>query len=120
MAKRIAGLCPMQGTFGDLTFYKMEGQHYCRSKSSLTGKRVKTSPEFKRTMVYASLMARASKIGSTIYKALPEGWRECWMYRSFTGEALTLLKNNPYTDEEVKQILWETYVAYWEQWEAAN
>jgi hypothetical protein len=42
------------------------------------------------------------------------------MYRSFTGEAFTLLKKNPYTDEQVKQILWKCYVAYWEQMKAVD
>ena len=72
MAKQIAGLCFLQGTFDVLTFYKMEGQHYCRRKSGLTSERVKKSKEFEKTMVLANLMSRASKIGSTIYKALPE------------------------------------------------
>jgi hypothetical protein len=120
MAQQIAGLCFLQGTFDQLTFYKMDGNYYCRTKSSLTRKRVKTSAEFHRTMIHAGLMARASKIGSFIYKALPAGWRQFWMYRSFTGEAFSLLKHTAYTDEEVKMILWKCYVEYWEQWEAAN
>ena len=120
MAKQIAGLCFWEGTFDQITFYKMDGQYYAREKSSLTGERVKSSPEFLRTMICANLMVRASKIGSFIYKALPENWRQFWMYRSFTGEAFTLLKEHKYTDEDVKQILWKTYVEYWEQWEAAN
>ena len=120
MAQQIAGLCFLEGTFDQLTFYKMEGKYYVRVKSSLTSERVKTSPEFGWTMAYANLLGRASKIGSQIYKALPKSWRQFWMYRSFTGEAFTLLKDNPYTDEEVKQMLWKTYVEYWEQWEAAN
>ncbi len=120
MAKQIAGLCFLEGTFDDLTFYKMEGQYYVRVKSSLSSKRVKTSPEFKWTMIYARLLARASKIGSAIYKELPPGWRQFWMYRSFTGEAFTLLKENPYTDEQVKQLLWKCYVEYWQQHKAAN
>jgi hypothetical protein len=120
MAKQIAGLCFLEGTIDDLTFYKMEGQYYVRVKSSLSSKRVKTSPEFKWTMIYARLLARASKIGSAIYKELPPGWRQFWMYRSFTGEAFTLLKENPYSDEEVKQLLWKCYVEYWEQQKAIN
>lgn len=120
MAKQIAGLCFFEGTFDDLVFYKMDKKYYVRVKSSLSSKRVKTSPEFKWTMFYASLMARASRIGSVIYKSLPSRWRQFWMYRSFTGEALTLLKENPYTDEDVKAILWQRYVAYWEAHKAAD
>lgn len=115
MAKQIAGLCFLEGTFDDLTFYKMDGQYYVRVKSSLSSERVKTSPEFKWTMIYARLMARASKIGAAVYNGLPPGWRQFWMYRSFTGEAFTLLKENPYTDEQVTQLLSKCYVEYWEQ-----
>jgi hypothetical protein len=120
MAKQIAGLCFLEGTFDDLTFYTMDGQYYVRVKSSLSSQRVKTSPEFKWTMIYARLLARASKIGSAIYKELPPGWRQFWMYRSFTGEAFTLLKENPYSDEQVTQLLWKCYVEYWQQIKAAD
>jgi hypothetical protein len=120
MAQQIAGLCFLEGAFDQLTFYKMEGKYYVRVKSSLTSKRVKTAPEFQWTMALARLMGRASKIGSAIYQALPPNWRQFWMYRSFTGEAYTMLLHSSLTDEEVKQILWKTYVEYWEQWEAVN
>jgi hypothetical protein len=115
MAKQIAGLCFLEGTFDDITFYKMDGQYYARAKSSLSSKRVKTSAEFRKTMAHADLLVRASKIGSQIYKALPPGWRQFWMYRGFTGEAYTLLMENAYDDEEVKKFLWQCYVEYWEQ-----
>lgn len=119
MAKQ-AGLCFFEATIDDITFYKMEGKYYARAKSSLSSKRVKTSPEFKWTMRSAGRLARASRIGSQIYKALPPGWRQFWMYRSFTGEAFTLLKENAYTAEEVKQLLWKCYVEYWEQIKAVD
>jgi hypothetical protein len=115
MAKQIAGLCFLEGTFDDITFYKMDGQYYARVKSSLSSERVKKSAEFRKTMAHAELLVRASKIGSQIYKSLPPGWRQFWMYRSFTGEAFTLLEKNAYNDEEVKQLLWTCYVEYWEQ-----
>lgn len=120
MAKQIAGLCRLEGTFDQITFYKMEGQYYARKKSSLTSERVKTSDQFRLTMACANLLVRASKIGSAIYKALPPGWRQFWMYRAFTGEAFTLLDKNPYTDQQVTQILWQCYVEYWEQIKATD
>ena len=84
-----------------------------RMKSSLESKRVKTSPKFRLTMIYARLMARASKIGSVVYKALPAEFRQFWMYRAFTGEAMQWLKTGR-TDEEVKKILLKTYAEVWE------
>jgi hypothetical protein len=114
--KQIGGLLyPLVKTIDNLVFYELCGEYYARKKSSLSSDRVKTSPEFRRTMVHANLLARASKIGAAIYKALPPSWRQFWMYRSFTGEAFILLQDNPYDDETVKQLLWKCYVEYWEQ-----
>src|SRR6476619_1725202 len=88
-----AGNIKIEGrTFGRLVFYKMDGEYYVRTKSSLTGKRVKKDPRFKRTMRSAGELARASKIGSAIYKALPKNFRQFWMYRAFTGEAMMMIK----------------------------
>ena len=113
MAQQIAGLCFLEGTFGDTTFYKMEGKYYARPKSSLTAEKVKTHPDFACTMIYAGLLGRASKIGSVIYQQLPENWRQFWMYRSFTGEAMKMLEGGA-TEQEAKDYLWKTYVEYWE------
>jgi hypothetical protein len=60
-------------------------------------------------MPHAALLGRASKIASGIYKALPRDFRQQWMYRSFTGEAVQLLKAGK-TDEEVSLQLRKTYV----------
>lgn len=79
------------GTIGNITFYTMYGQLYARSKSSLTAKRVRSDKKFHKTMKFAGMMAKASSIGSNVYKALPVSWRQSWMYRAFTGEALQML-----------------------------
>jgi hypothetical protein len=100
---------PMTRTIGDLTFYMMDGMNYVRTKSSLTRKRVLKSPNFRKTRLYAGLMAQASKIGSVIYQALPPDWRQAWMYRAFTGEAMQILKEGR-TIEETTRLLWERYV----------
>jgi hypothetical protein len=119
--KQIGGLCyPLVKTIDDLVFYKLCDEYYARKKSTLSGKRVKSSPEFKRTMLCASLLVRASRIGAVIYNALPPGWRQFWMYRSFTGEALILLQDNSFSDEEVKALLQKCYVEYWEQRKAVD
>jgi len=77
-------------TIHNLTFYSMEGRNFVRKKSSLTRRKVLYSPQFKNTRHFAALMAKASKIGSLVFKALPQYWRQGWMYRSFTGEAFKI------------------------------
>lgn len=54
-------------------------------------------------------MAKASRIGSAVYNELPEYWRQGWMYRSFTGEALTMLKERK-KEDEIQQLLRHRYV----------
>ncbi len=83
---------PIQRTMCNLTFYVMEGRNFVRKKSSLTRRKVLYSPRFARTRHNAGIMAKASAIGSQVYNALPEYWRQGWMFRSFTGEAYKMLR----------------------------
>jgi len=96
-------------TMHNLTFYCMHARNFVRTKSSLTRKRVLRSPEFERTRYNAGLMGKASKIGSFVYNALPHYWRQGWMYRSFTGEAYTMLKAGK-NEQEIRQVLLQRYV----------
>jgi hypothetical protein len=87
----------------------MEGRNFVRKKSSLTRRKVLYSPQFERTRHNAGLMAKASKIGSHVYNALPEFWRQGWMYRSFTGEAYKMLRKK-ISEDEIQQVLYQRYV----------
>jgi hypothetical protein len=100
---------PIQGTMCNLTFYMIEGRNFVRAKSSLTRRKVLCSPQFKNTRHNASVLAKASKIGSVVYNALPAYWRQGWMYRSFTGEAYIMLKTGK-KEEEIQQLLMQCYV----------
>ena len=100
-------------TSGNICFYKMNGNHYAREKSSLSGKRVKKSPCYAFTRKYAALLGESSKIASALYRRLPEHWRKFWMYQSFVGEANELLKQGK-TREEAYAILWKCYAAEFE------
>jgi hypothetical protein len=113
MAKQ-AGPVYLTRTIDELCFYRMNGEYYVRMKSSLTGERVKTSKLFERTMASAGRLARGSKIASLVFKALPEWFKESWMYRAFVGEAVVMLKGGK-TEEEVLQTLWDSYAAEFEE-----
>jgi len=84
-----------------------------RVHKPLPRKRLIKSPEFSNTMVHADLMSRASKIGSAVYQALPENFRQVWMYKAFVGEAITLLKRGT-PDEDARLLLWKTYAEVWQ------
>jgi hypothetical protein len=91
MAKQI-GTVKVVGTIGNICFYKIGDEYYARLKSSLTGKRVKKDPRFRRTMEYAGMLVLASRLASCCYRSLPEEEREHAMYRVLTGMAMQMLK----------------------------
>jgi hypothetical protein len=95
----------------------MYDQHYVRSQSSLTGKRVKRSKKFARTMHNAGVMAKASKIVTPLYYRLTEDWRCQDVFRKLTGIAVKLLhqgKNNAEVEEGVQGAL--TAMGYRTEW----
>lgn len=103
MAKQV-GLIKIKGTIGGICFYKLDGTHYARTKSSLSGKRVKTSEAFRETMRYAGLFAKASMIGSTVYRMLPKVEKDRKLYRQLTGKAMKMLRDG-LTEKEVIDML---------------
>ncbi|NII25781.1 hypothetical protein HB364_11850 [Pseudoflavitalea sp. X16] len=107
MAK-YTGIPPITGTIGPICIYKMYGRYYIRTRSSLTGKRVKKDPAFRKTMQYAALLAKASRIGSTVYAIIPADRKQHALYRKLTGEAMTWLKYQ-WTEEDVIAYLVKQY-----------
>lgn len=101
---RFKGKPKFIGTRGDVTVYSLYGKFYCRSKSSLSGERVKTDKAFSRTMENAGKLARASKIASKIYKALPPGKNHS-DYRSITGRVMKMLGAGVCEERIVKFLL---------------
>ena len=89
---RFIAATEIEGTPGGIiTFYKMGGRYFARSKSSLTGKRVKKDKKFKRTMHNAGMLTKASEIVSPIYNALTEDWRCHDLYLKLIGIGVRLL-----------------------------
>lgn len=107
MAK-FTGIPPITGTIGPICIYKMYGKYYLRTRSSLTGKRVKKDPAFRKTMEYARLLAKASRIGSAVYAVLPADQKQHSLYRKLTGEAMYWLKHE-WSTEDVLAFLLKLY-----------
>lgn len=91
MAKQ-TGEVKLEGTIGNICFYKIGDEWYARLKSSLTGKRVKKDPRFRRTMEYAGMLAQASRLASCCYSGLLKEERVYAMYREMVGIAMGMLK----------------------------
>lgn len=103
MAKQV-GTIKIKGTIDGICFYKLAGNYYARTKSSLDGKRVKKSRSFGETMRYARLFAKASVIGSTIYRMLPKNEKDRKVYQQLTGKAMKMLKDGLNEKEVIKKL----------------
>lgn len=99
--------------FGPVVFYRLPCGLICRALHPHTRKRILKDPKFAAFRQCSKRMAKASKIGSAVYKALPEDFRQFWMYRAFVGEALKMLKDQGMTGEQVLESLFKTYVEIW-------
>lgn len=92
----------VSGTFNNATWYVMNGIGYVRSKSKLTGKRVKKSPKFKKTMELAHKLGEASRLASTLYRAVEPKNKSIRLFRLITGMVITGFRKGN-TEEEVKK-----------------
>ena len=109
-----AGLIKISGAIGNICFYRLHGEHYARTKSSLSGKRVKHDPAFKETMKYAALLACASKIASVIYRRLPAEQKSRKKYQAMTGQAMQLLKKKMDIDMVIEILkIWNIPSAFY-------
>ncbi len=103
MAKQ-TGPVKLRGCYGNICFYKMDGEYYAREKSSLDRKRVKRDPVFAETMRYSGIFGRASKLASAVYKTLPQEEKAPGLFKSLTGRAMQLLSGGK-TEKEVLEVL---------------
>ena len=69
MAKQ-KGIIKLEGTIGDITFYKSQDGHLARGKGGVDGKRIATDPNFQRTRENGSEFGRAGKAGKILRNAM--------------------------------------------------
>lgn len=71
MAKQ-RGVVKLEGTVGDVTFYKSKNGYIAREASAITGDRIKTDVKFRRTRENMSEFGRAGKSGKLLRDAIRE------------------------------------------------
>ena len=74
MAKA-SSILRLQGTIQEITFYQRNGKWFARAKSSLTGKKVKKSPRFKRSMENMREFGATSVITKQVWACFPKNWK---------------------------------------------
>ena len=108
MAKQVGHIF-ITGTIHDVTYYKMCGTYYARRKSTLSRKKVLTSPRFALTRVHANQLADASKIASQLYRSIPKEKRNVKLFRSIVGQAKVLLAQGKEKEAVVELLMNELF-----------
>ena len=92
------------GTKDGICTYMMRGQFFVRTASSLSAERVKEDERFEKTRAQAEIMARASRIASTVYELVPPKSRSRRTFYNLTSIALRLVKDGVQEDHAIVQL----------------
>src|ERR1044071_8134387 len=65
------GIIPLQGTLGNITFYKSKDGFMAREKGGLDANRIANDPAFQRTRENGAEFGRAGRAGKLLRAALP-------------------------------------------------
>ncbi|MFT3827659.1 MAG: hypothetical protein QM731_27315 [Chitinophagaceae bacterium] len=90
-----------------LTLYMLNGEYLIRTRSSLTGEKVKRAACFKNTRRSAGRLGSASSLAAAVYNQLPEGWKLHSLYRTMTGIATLHIKAGEQDDAAITTALWK-------------
>jgi hypothetical protein len=104
MAKQ-AGDYFIEGTFDDLTFYKMCGDYYVRMKSSLTGKRFWKEKAFEGSRKSCSRFGDGNTLASSVFQLVREERRTNRLFPFLRTRAIALLKEEKSAEEVVCLLL---------------
>ena len=104
MAKQ-AGDYFIEGTFDDLTFYKMCGRYYVRMKTSLTGKRFWKDKAFEGSRKSCSRFGEGNTLASTVFQLVREENRTNRLFPFLRTRSIALLKEGKAAEEVVCLLL---------------
>jgi hypothetical protein len=104
MAKQ-CGILQLTGTIGNLTFYEMEGNYYVKTKTEVSGKKIKNDPRYANTMRHAKTFGHISTLAKKVYyqfNAIERDYKTIWIpLRKRTND----LVRQFLPDEEILRIL---------------
>jgi hypothetical protein len=107
---RLIGAIKFTGSVDNLCFYKMYGDYFVRTKSSLTGKRFWKDTAFEGSRRSCGLLAKASALTSPYYRNYPKEKRRKGLFNEMTGKVKLWLKEGN-AEEEVRLLLEKNYPA---------
>ena len=101
MAKQV-GDHKITGTYDNLCFYKMEGEHYIRKKSCLTGKAFWRRKCFEGSRQSCDRFGKGNHYASIVYK---EFRKQKGMWTALKSKAIALFKAEKNPEEVIKKLV---------------
>lgn len=95
---RQKGIIKLEGTIGDVSFYKSKDGYLAREKGGIDKERIKTDPAFQRTRENGSEFGRAGKAGRTLrtaFRVLLQKTSDKRVTSRLTKEMLKVIQSDP-------------------------
>jgi len=94
---RQGGIIPLQGTIGNITFYKSKAGYLAREKGGIDAKRLATDPAFVRTRENGEEFGRAGKAGKLLraaFRAMVQRASDTYMVGRLTKEFVKVIQED--------------------------
>ena len=102
------GILPLQGTIGNITFYKSKDGYLAREKGGLSADRIANDPAFARTRENGAEFGRAGsggKLFRTAFRALLTSVQDSRMVARLTREMMKAIKADATNDRGLRNLV---------------
>ena len=103
MAKQ-TGIHTLEGTIGNMVYYRIKGKDVVRRKSEPDKKRLKTHVNYVKTRKCNDSWREASAIVKNIYRLLPKEKKVHGLWGKLTGRATQLIYKGVCKDDVMKEL----------------
>jgi len=107
MAKQ-SGIIKLEGTIGDISFYKSQDGHLARAKGGVTADRIQNDPNFQRTRENGAEFGRAGAAGKllrTAFRNFMQNAADSRMVSRLTKEMIKVVKADATSQRGQRNVL---------------
>src|SRR3954470_5561000 len=102
------GIIPLQGTIGNISFFKSGDGYRARAKGGVSGKRIATDPKFQRTRENGAEFGAAGKAGKvlrTAFRSLLQSTADKRMVSRLTREMIRVLQADAKNERGMRKVI---------------
>src|SRR5690606_28795908 len=105
---RQKGIIKIEGTLGDITFYKSKDGYMAREKGGIDANRMSSDPAFQRTRENGAEFGRAGKAGKVLRNALRPMFlnsADSRMVGRLTQRMVKIIQTDPVSERGERQVV---------------